>query len=734
MPVSGSDGSHFETEWEDAIGQLNEQKYLNSVRDSHLNEAHDALNLTEQERNLYHQHLYNLQGSGGVDNPDGSRSTLFAQTATVDGRTYIMPRVQGGKMLSPDETYDKYTGGDLPMLHTLPSYGSQEEAVARYGQLHSFMEKDTNNLQNNQKNLSSSQFGLPLPPEDAKFINLEEQPNKTHSFLKSLGAQVLGPDGVSDTIDRRRKEDRNTAPYVESVAGGDFNDPYRTIVDHLEKVQGPNPLGIPKAEDFQKLSWRELLGVGLNVGMNLVGSGAKPPGFGGGPIKGRFAPSPGSFEDMIQKHANASPGQNTLEGNFIKQPSMEQTPFNHQKFLEDHLDWLSNDLSKQVESGEIKMNSPAYQKQVDLMHGISEQIKTVKAEVKPWFDDPKQWETFQNDMKEWSKSNIGTPMPDNIAKKIDTVPPKGWDKIEGELFHPEEQTQGEHVDAPMSPVIKELHAQNQATIEKLGIKIPEPAAKAGFTTVAFRAVGKPPREVPHVEGHESYTAANPDLSNLYAKGSWSGGPDKVPQSVPLLLKTDNYLVWDAKGGAWSNNNFKAIQLAKSMNKQGVVMHNVWDEPNSTAASSAAAPGSELFGTQLGKPQTVYIVLDPKSSRSRFAKFKDTVSPHQLGMIPLILLAQPPDEAKAQAGPNNKDTSESPEEQAKKKQFFDKMDQDWLNRVPSQIGPEDFKLHDEWQAMHDKRSDKEKLDMFLEHKKQEDMFKMSPKQLKENGVK
>jgi delta 1-pyrroline-5-carboxylate dehydrogenase len=45
---------------------------------------------TPQERSLYQRHLTNLTGPGGVDNPDGSRSTLFQATVDHDGKTYAI--------------------------------------------------------------------------------------------------------------------------------------------------------------------------------------------------------------------------------------------------------------------------------------------------------------------------------------------------------------------------------------------------------------------------------------------------------------------------------------------------------------------------------------------------------------------------------------------------------------------------------------------------------------------
>lgn len=105
-----------------------------------LAEADKALNLTPQERALYGRHLTNLYGSGGVDNKDGSRSTLYQMSTEIDGRTYNLPTVYDGKIVSPDEAVDRARKAGLD---NFPSYANQQEAEARYQAMHGFMEKDT---------------------------------------------------------------------------------------------------------------------------------------------------------------------------------------------------------------------------------------------------------------------------------------------------------------------------------------------------------------------------------------------------------------------------------------------------------------------------------------------------------------------------------------------------------------------------------------------------------------
>ena len=71
--------------------------------------AHQAMNLSPQEQALYQRHLDNLKGPGGVDNPDGSRSTLYQTSVDIDGKTYNLPTVYDGKILT-----EKWTGPKRP--------------------------------------------------------------------------------------------------------------------------------------------------------------------------------------------------------------------------------------------------------------------------------------------------------------------------------------------------------------------------------------------------------------------------------------------------------------------------------------------------------------------------------------------------------------------------------------------------------------------------------------------
>lgn len=105
-----------------------------------LADADAAMKLTPQEKALYQRHLTNLTGPGGVDNPDGSRSTLFQATVDHDGKTYAIPTVWDGKILPVDQAVERVRAEGWDKF---PAYKNPEEAEARYQKMHGFMEQDT---------------------------------------------------------------------------------------------------------------------------------------------------------------------------------------------------------------------------------------------------------------------------------------------------------------------------------------------------------------------------------------------------------------------------------------------------------------------------------------------------------------------------------------------------------------------------------------------------------------
>ena len=105
-----------------------------------LDAANAAMNLTPQEQALYQRHLTNLYGTGGVTNANGSRSTLFQSSVEHDGKTYNIPTVWDGKILSIDDAVKRAQSEGWDKF---PAYKSEGEAEARYQKMHDFMEQDT---------------------------------------------------------------------------------------------------------------------------------------------------------------------------------------------------------------------------------------------------------------------------------------------------------------------------------------------------------------------------------------------------------------------------------------------------------------------------------------------------------------------------------------------------------------------------------------------------------------
>jgi hypothetical protein len=98
--------------------------------------------LTPQEQNLYAHHLNNLT-HGGFVMQGGDVSTVYNTTTEQDGKTYLIPTVWNGQIVSPGNAIEraKHIG-----LDQFPSYGSEREASARYDQLHKRMEQDVQPL------------------------------------------------------------------------------------------------------------------------------------------------------------------------------------------------------------------------------------------------------------------------------------------------------------------------------------------------------------------------------------------------------------------------------------------------------------------------------------------------------------------------------------------------------------------------------------------------------------
>jgi hypothetical protein len=105
-----------------------------------LTDAARRLFLSPQEKNLYEHHLQNLWGPTGVDNANGSRSTLYQMSYEgPDGRTYNVPTVWNGQILQPDAAWAQAQSAGL---QNFPSYNNADAAEQRYQQIHNHMEWD----------------------------------------------------------------------------------------------------------------------------------------------------------------------------------------------------------------------------------------------------------------------------------------------------------------------------------------------------------------------------------------------------------------------------------------------------------------------------------------------------------------------------------------------------------------------------------------------------------------
>jgi hypothetical protein len=124
------------------IQPKDEERIAQASGGSNYAQANEAMKLTPEEQALYERHLTNLNGPGGVDNPDGSRSSIRNITVEMDGKTYVLPTIYDGKILSTKDAVDKAKSIGLDKF---PSYDSQDEAESRYNQMHDYMEKDTAN-------------------------------------------------------------------------------------------------------------------------------------------------------------------------------------------------------------------------------------------------------------------------------------------------------------------------------------------------------------------------------------------------------------------------------------------------------------------------------------------------------------------------------------------------------------------------------------------------------------
>lgn len=151
-----------------------------SISSPNFVQATHDLQLTSQEQALYQRHLANLNGSGGVDNdgsnpslPAGSRSTLFQTTMQNPdtGQFHNVPTVWNGKVEANFDPSGQFQGisdqGAANVkaagINSFPAYNSEDEAEARYQQMHNYMDKDTGQyFQNKAANMPTGDEIQPM--------------------------------------------------------------------------------------------------------------------------------------------------------------------------------------------------------------------------------------------------------------------------------------------------------------------------------------------------------------------------------------------------------------------------------------------------------------------------------------------------------------------------------------------------------------------------------------------
>lgn len=243
--------------------------------------ATKEMGLNPQEQYLYQKHLENLTGSGGVDNPDGSRSSLYQSVQEHDGKFYNIPTVWNGKREVEPYTKDDGTVMDVPNATALsnvgkegwdkyPSYSNPDEADARYTQMHGYMEKDTAAYKAAQPDVH------PTPDiEDRRDEDWSGawHPDGTFAWekilptLKSMsvgaGNQLWGEPQIPEAprsalSDQLGREDMKIDPNVGRGA----------LSNGIDQVQGElNQLGIGKGESWaDKLTDPESFSSGTKLG------------------------------------------------------------------------------------------------------------------------------------------------------------------------------------------------------------------------------------------------------------------------------------------------------------------------------------------------------------------------------------------------------------------------------------------------------------------------------------
>lgn len=178
-----------------------------------------------------------------------------------------------------------------------------------------------------------------------------------------------------------------------------------------------------------------------------------------------------------------------------------------------------------------------------------------------------------------------------------------------------------------------IHERAKYHYDRLKETIPELALEKGYDTPAFRGLKNRSdiMSTHNFDNNHMYSSDSPLLADMYSDylskhPGWNNKPNAFSDGAtvaPLVINTKNYYVFDAGGSSWQVANSKAVRLAVEEKKPGVIVKNVWDEPNSTYT--------------LGKPATVYITFPSGAStvKSRFAEKFDPESKNMLHIVPVL---------------------------------------------------------------------------------------------------
>jgi len=188
-----------------------------------FDEAKRKLFLSPQEQNAYKLHLHNLWSDDGYSHPDGGRSSYYMTPHEENGRHYALPGVAEGRLLSRPESVDRArTQG----LDNFPSYGSYDELSKRYGDLHGYMEKDTNDWERVRSG--------PLQAGETEI---------TEGYAQ--GGRVQG-EGEDDRVEPTDEERARNSKTMDDIGAGRLKVP-----EYQGRDFAPRPVGPQSDQDFE---------------------------------------------------------------------------------------------------------------------------------------------------------------------------------------------------------------------------------------------------------------------------------------------------------------------------------------------------------------------------------------------------------------------------------------------------------------------------------------------------